>query len=320
MMRNRISVRLQRCIGVVVGAEALVLGIFAGSTPAATPAVSFAAAKEFAVGSRPGSVAIADLNGDGRRDVVTANGGNTGLRDVSVLLGRGDGTFEPQARFATGAPNAPSSVAIGDLNRDGAPDLVTANTASGGVSVLLGNGDGSFRAPVLFAAGVNPISVAIADLNGDGRPDVVSADAQSRSVSVLLGRGDGSLQPEMRFAAGFSQAEVAIGDLNGDGRPDLVIANIQAAESPTPNTPGDVSVLLGNGDGTFQPQTRLAADAPPVSVAIGDLNTDGRPDVATTNIGFGVVYVGLLFGNGDGSFRAPVRLARRYRSGLGSNR
>ena len=253
----------------------------------------------FAVGGTPTSVAIGDLSGDRIPDLVTANAGSG---DVSVLLGNGDGTFRPQARFAAGS--GPHSVAIGDVNGDGRPDLITANRGSDDVSVLLGAGDGTFRPQARFAAGGSPYAVAIGDVNGDGRPDLVTANNGSGDVSVLLGNGDGTFRPPTDFAAGGLPAFVVIGDVNGDSRPDLVVAN-----GGNSNDPGDVSVLLGNGDGTFRPQARLAAGRNPTSVAIGDVNGDGRPDLVTANYSGGTGDVSVLLGAGDGTFQPQALFA-----------
>jgi len=254
----------------------------------------------FRVANHPSSVAIGDVNGDGKPDLVTANEYSN---EVSVLLGNGDGTFQPPAHFAVAAGGRPLSVAIGDVNGDGKPDLVTANSYTGDMSVLLGNGDGTFRPPTNFAAGdhnpfSSPIWVAIGDVNRDGRPDLITVEAGDQAVSVLLGNGDGTFRPQARLVAGDAPESMAIGDINGDGKPDLITAN---------KVSGDVSVLLGDGDGTFQPQARFAVGSSPQSVAIGDVNGDGRPDLVTANAASDDVSV--LLGNGDGTFRPQARFA-----------
>src|SRR5207249_9457497 len=158
---------------------------------------------------------------------------------------------------------------------------------AGTVSVLLGNGDGTFGPKTDFLASGNragsvPFRVAIADLNADGRPDLVVANAgrnpgSPTTVSVLLGNGDGTFGPETDLTTGINSHSVAIADLNADGRPDLAVANFGYCGLYS------VSVLLGNGDGTFGPRTEFAAGCCPHSVAIGDRNGDGRPDLAVAN-------------------------------------
>jgi hypothetical protein len=171
---------LLACIGF-----ALVLGAVGSS--ATSPAPSFAAAKSYATGKDPGAIAIADLNGDGKPDLVTANSGNT----VSVLLNRGQGSFEPKRSYAAGGSG---SLTVADLNGDGTPDLVTANGRADTVSVLLNRSDGSFEAKRSYATGLGPDSLAIADVNGDGKPDLVTANSDAETVSVLLNRSDGSFE------------------------------------------------------------------------------------------------------------------------------
>ncbi|MCH7644650.1 MAG: VCBS repeat-containing protein, partial [Myxococcales bacterium] len=180
--------------------------------------------------------------------------------------------------FAAG--DAPNSVAVADLDGDTVPDLVTANFFSDDVSVLLGNGDGSFQAAAFFAVGDRPRSVAVADLDGDSVPDLVTANVSSDDVSVLLGNGDGSFQAAVSFAVGDGPRSVAVADFDGDGVPDVVTAN---AGSPIP-AGGDVSVLLGNGDGSFQAADFFVAGDGPVFVAVADLNSDTAPDLVTTNV------------------------------------
>ena len=250
----------------------------------------FGPSQNFATGNSPLSVAIGDLDGDGVADLVITNGNSN---TVSVLLGNGDGTFQPRQDFAVG--NGPWSVAIGDLDGDGVPDLAVANTGSGSnpgntVSVLLGNGDGTFQPSQNFLTESRPVSVAIADLNGDGLLDLAAANFDSATVSVLLGNGDGTYQPRQDFVTGSNPYSVAIGDLNGDSVPDLAVAS-----------GAGVSVLLGNGDGSFQPHQNYFTGSSAESVAIGDLNGDGVPDLAVANHDSNTVSA--LLGNGDGSFQ-----------------
>jgi hypothetical protein len=256
----------------------------------------FHGGREFAAGDGPSSVAIGDLNGDEQLDLAVANQRSN---DVSVLLGSGDGAFQAARGFRAG--NGPSSVAIGDLNGDERLDLAVATRRSDDVAVLLGNGDGSFQTARRFRAGDSPRSVAIGDVNGDGRLDLAVANgpsADSRDVSVLLGRGDGSFRLRVRYDAGaFPAFSVAIDDLNGDGTLDLAVAG---GYYFTQVCHGFVSVLLGNGDASFQAPRTFQVAGCATSVAIGDLNGDDRLDLAVA-AWYGS-NVNVLLGNGDGSF------------------
>jgi hypothetical protein len=188
----------------------------------------------------------------------------------------------------------PHSVAVDDMNGDGMHDLVVADAGSDTVSVLLGNGDGTFRAVRSFPTGTNPLSVALADLNGDGKVDVALANYGSSNVSALLGNGDGTLQAPRNFDVAGGPRRVAAGDFNGDRVPDLAVACFGGST---------VSILQGIGDGTFQPARNVAAGSGPFSVTTGDFNADGRLDVAAANYYSGDASV--LLGNGDGTFQAP---------------
>jgi hypothetical protein len=179
------------CIGL-----ALTVGVAAQS---ASRAPSFAGAKRYATGTLPESVAVGDLNGDGKLDLATANLGLGGEHTVSVFLNRGDGSFPARVDHGTGI--CAMSVAIGDLTGDGKPDLVTANCGNT-VSVLLNRGDGSFRAGLDYATGNNPHSVTLGDLNGDGKPDLATANLDDNTVSVLVNRGDGSFKAALDYATG----------------------------------------------------------------------------------------------------------------------
>jgi hypothetical protein len=190
------------------------------------------------------------------------------------------------------------SVAIGDVSRDGKPDLAVTNQSSNTVSVLLGNGDGSFGASVDYGTGGVPISVAIGDLSGDGKADLAVAN-YGGAVSVLLGNGDGTFGAKADYGAGNNPRSVAIGDVSGDGKQDIAVAN---GGSST------VSVLLGNGDGTFETKVDYGAGSEPYSIAIGDVSGDGKPDLAVANNGSSTVSILLNIGPRSQALAAVVDL------------
>ncbi len=247
-------------------------------------------------GSFPESIAVGDVNLDGKPDLATANFNSN---DVTVLLGNGAGGFAP----APGSPFAvglgPYSIAVRDVNLDGKPDLATANNNSNNVTVLLGNGAGGFAAAPgsPFAVGSVPFSIAVEDVNLDGKPDIAAANFNSNNVTVLLGDGAGGFAPApgSPFAVGTQPFSIAVGDVNLDGKPDLATANINS---------NDVTVLLGNGAGGFAaaPGSPFAVGPGPYSIAVRDVNLDGRPDLATANTNSNNVTV--LLGNGAGGFAA----------------
>jgi hypothetical protein len=246
---------------------------------------SFRARQDYRAAGRVRSIAIGDLNGDGKPDLATSNVKRISPAltqgTLSVFLARGDGSFAPRNDYRTA--KWPISLALGDVNGDGKPDLVTASISASKVSVLLNTGDGSFPARRDYAAGRRPRSVALADLSGDGKLDVATAGDTS---SVLLNRGDGRFPHHRDYGTGRrcycdGGSSVATDDLNGDRRPELLVSTALST----------VSVLVNWGHGRFQtwvdyPTARhpFSNDSGfPVSVASGDLNGDRRPDLVTAN-------------------------------------
>jgi hypothetical protein len=307
------------CIALGAWAQVSGSGKRGGSPMDGSPLLFLPAVTYRTGGLEPVSVAIGDVNGDGIPDLVVANESKEGNSNgsVGVLLGNGDGTFQKDVAYRSGGWPA-RSVAIGDVNGDGKPDLVVVSecadqghctTEDGVVGVLLGNGDGTFKPVVKYDSGGDaPSSVAIADVNGDGRPDVLVVNycqsinncnngTVNGTVEVLLNSGTGGFQRSSYELGGPYGTSVVVADVNGDGKPDLLATNACGDRSC-------VSVLLGNGDGTFQAaQVYDAGGSTATGLAVADLNGDGKPDLAVANLGTGV---GILVGNGDGTFQPAV--------------
>jgi hypothetical protein len=288
---------------------------------------TFQVASSYSTGGRSAySAAVADVNSDGKLDVVVGDqcdySSDCGNGVIAVLLGNGDGTLKTPSTYNAGGMSL-SSLLVKDVNGDGKPDILATDgcadnsCSSGSVGVLLGNGNGTFQAPISYdPGGSGSFSMAMADVNGDGKLDLLVANTcannsncNNGNVGVLFGNGDGTFLPPVAYGAGGSDTfSVALADVNGDGKLDLLVAN--ACSSSSCNN-GSVGVLLGNGDGTFQTATTyssagLYAD----DVAVGDINGDGNPDLVVTNECDGNSCTngtfGVLLGNGDGTFQAPV--------------
>lgn len=279
-------------------------------------------------GSAALSVAIADVNGDGIADLIVANeclsSTDCTTGNVGILLGVGDGTFHSPVNYSAGYGSL--SVAVADLNGDGHPDLAVANQCvsanacgTGAVTILLNNGNGTFQPGTTYASGgQGSVSVAIKDLNADGFPDIALANqcltkfnCNIGGVSILFNNGNGTLRTAVSYdSGGYSALSVAVADVNGDGLPDIIATSL--CSNGTNCIDGVVGVLLNKGGGTFQqPTTYDSAGYGASSVAIGDMNGDGIPDLVVDNIcktsanctKGGVI---LLVGNGDGTFQTPL--------------
>ncbi len=194
------------------------------------------------------------------------------------------------------------------MNGDGIPDVVTANYAVGTISVLMGNGDGSFQPAVTYPVGNGPDSVALADVNGDGKIDIIVANSGTNpadttntdinTISVLLNNGNGTFAAKQDYATGENPSDIVVADMNNDGFPDLVIANATA------NT---VRISLNNGDGVFTAVKDFPTGTLPYSLAVGDLNGDGKSGRRHRQLCVQHRH-GVLFGNGDGDAAERCRL------------
>jgi len=208
-----------------------------------------------------------------------------------VTAAPGAGFFNA-VNYAPEPPYSADGITEGDFNDDGIADLASVIPVGvGGVSIMLGKGDGTFQPSVVYQVGTQPESVTVGDFNADGREDLAIACSASNRVGILLGNGDGTFQAAMYFAAGFFPLAIAVGDFNSDGNADMAVAGIRTG----------VDILLGNGDGTFQEAVDVQTNDGGFWVAAADLNGDGNADVV-----FGGSPVTVLLGNGDGTFRNPV--------------
>ena len=253
----------------------------------------------YATGEFPVALGTADFNGDGIIDLAVA-GQHFNPGSLSILLGKGDGRFEPQ--ISTPLGNGPSSLAVGDFNRDGSEDVAVVNEFDHTLWVLLGNGDGTFQAPSVAGDVPFPSVVTVGDFNRDGKLDLAvdgDDDTGNSAVAVLLGNGDGTFQSPEYFGTN-GQDGITTSDFNGDGILDLAVAG------GTLSRGGFISVLLGNGDGTFQPEVDYPSNPSSDQVITGDFNGDGKLDLANSGGSTGDTLA-ILLGNGDGTFQAPLQ-------------
>ena len=228
------------------------------------------------VGKKPVSVISADFNRDGNMDLAVVNQNDL---NVSILLGNGNGSFQPQRIFFTGTATTPSWIAADDFG-NGRIDLAVTDLGTGTVSVLLGAGDGTFSSPLLYPVGASPTGVAIADFNQDGKKDLAVTNNVSNTVSLLFGNGNGTFQSHVDLPTAKGPFSVVVADLNNDAIMDLAIG----ASSSGSNR---ISILLGNGDGTFKPHVDHSAafilGGFTEQLGIADFNNDGAPDIAAAD-------------------------------------
>jgi hypothetical protein len=259
----------------------------------------------YGTGTTPYSAVVADLNGDGKNDIVVANSGSG---SVSVLLGNGGatGTYQSQVNYDSGPQ--PNSVTFGDFNNDGYTDLAfadgdCASCTPNAVSIVFGRNDGTFGAPNTYSTltgsetDTDTYALVAWDFNNDGNLDIAAVNNKTNNVSILLGNGTNTstLQAAVSYPVGNQPVAIAYGDFNQDGKMDLVVANFGS---------NSISVLIGNGDGTFKSAVNYTVGHGPYAVARANFNSDKYPDLVVVNETDKTV--GILINNGDGTFAPQV--------------
>jgi len=254
---------------------------------------TFTRAKEYPTGAVPSALVACDLNHDRSPDLIVANRyGNS----VSVLLGKANATLSPKVDYAAGF--LPYSILLNDVNRDGKQDLLVTSTFDHSISMLPGNADGTFGARKRFAMAKRSCAMLFGDLTGD-RPSIIVPSRFGYLITTQLFRADGTQESRSEYLSGKGPRSAVAADFNQDGKMDLAVVNAghSAGES------GSVFVFLGNGAGAFESKASYVTGNASYSLAVGDLNGDGKLDIAVLNgsYDFGG-SVSILFGNGDGTF------------------
>lgn len=282
------------------GRACLLLALVAIANTGTLRAQTFSAPNSYHTNRNPSDGVVRDFNGDGKLDLaVTISQNNT----VAILIGRGDGTFQNPVYYATDF-GTPDRIVSDDLNGDGKFDLVIGNVfggslSTGSLTILLGNGDGTFQSHVGHDMDVSkPGGLALADLNGDGKLDLVAASYSGNLISVLLGNGSGGFASPVTYTAGTTGEQlhsVALADFNGDTKLDVAV---------TSNLSGATSILLGNGNGTFQSPSTFSTGQYPAGIIATDLNGDAKQDLVIAVANSNAMFV--LLGNGNGTFQTAV--------------
>jgi hypothetical protein len=243
------------------------------------------------------SVMAADFNGDGKQDLAVVV---VETQQLAVLLGNGDGTFGTPAFYSTQA-ETPENLVVADFNADGFLDVAVTNDNDETVGIFLGNGDGTFKPVIKSFANFSPLTLVAGDFNNDSKLDLTVSPQLESYISVLLGNGDGTFANPTEFQVGINPSPLLTADFNRDGNLDLAIMNYNDAAVDT------ISMMLGNGNGTFQPPVLYDVGAQNTQIADGDLDGDGNLDLVILNLGnSNNPTISILLGNGDGTFQPQM--------------
>jgi hypothetical protein len=274
-----------------------------GSSGNAARGVSFIARSDFPTATNPKSMTIGDFNNDGLLDIATvtyaASSPSPIPNKLTILLGKGNGRFKAMPDLVIGSNLGSVAIVSGDFNGDASLDLAVANEFDGSVTILTGQGDGTFQKTAVVPVGIRLVALVIADFNNDGLLDLAALNSplpvdpfsppDPGSISILLGQGDGTFQPLPVLTVGRGPSSLALGDFNNDGIADLTVMDFQG-----------VSVLIGQGSGAFQAPS-VVSSAEAEIVAVGDFNGDGNADLATARLSGS--SISILLGHGDGTFQ-----------------
>jgi hypothetical protein len=255
---------------------------------------------------QPYSIAISDFNNDNRSDIVVAN---SGTDSIGILLGLGNGTFGTPMIYPIGIGSHPQYVITADINNDNQYDIVTANSDNDSISVILGYGNGSFKAQMLYptSIGSHPYAITFGDLNNDNRLDLVVATEGTDEIGIFLGYDYASFQSQKTYTGmgNLGSRAVVVNDFNNDNYPDIAVAFY---------TTNNIGVLLGYGNGNFSVMMTFSTGvgSAPYSLTVADINKDGRLDIVVANSG--TDNIGILLGYGNGSFASTMTSSNGYGS------